>query len=68
MTIRREYRVEARYGHFAVDEYHEDGSCLRTVATGLTKKRATQLANSIVDALFYFRRDNGILDDTGNEV
>jgi len=77
MAIIRDYRIEGRNGHYAVDEYlggykgdreYLNGSVERTVATGLTRKQATQLANALLDAVFLFRRDNGILGDTSDEV
>lgn len=40
-----EIHVEYRYGYVALDEYHAHGArCVRTVATGMTKREAYDAA------------------------
>lgn len=65
VTYRR-YVSSHRYDYWGVDEFDQDGGCIRTVATGLTRKMGDLVASELnaayeigrSDALAYVRPES----------
>lgn len=55
--MKREYRVNGRNGHFAVDEHTDQGSGVRTMISGQTRKTAEWIAGALEDAYRRGRED-----------